>query len=153
MAPSGRALAGMGDMGVQWPPSLLLCPDTPQELLWETVTFPGEGLEKEVMECWPGGAEVFHHTANVWCQQGTVLKAHSIQCLLLSKPSSAARTACPEAVGHRSRASHPAEGVCLPGWGGCAPSPSQPSPLLRTHHELLPLGWFAGVFWPRQHFP
>lgn len=110
MAPSGRALAGMGDMGVQWPPSLLLCPDTPQELLWETVTFPGEGLEKEVMECWPGGAEVFHHTANVWCQQGTVLKAHSIQCLLLSKPSSAARTACPEAVGHHSRASHPAEG-------------------------------------------
>lgn len=59
---------------------------------------------------WPGGAEVFHHTANVWCQQGTLLKAHSIQSLLLSKPSSVARTACPETVGHRSRASHPAVG-------------------------------------------
>lgn len=100
----------MGEMGVQWPPSLFLCPDTPQELLWETVTFPGEGLEKEVMGCWPEGAEVFHHTANVWCQQGTLLKAHSIQSLLLSKPSSVARTACPETVGHCSWASHPAEG-------------------------------------------
>lgn len=56
-----------------------------------------------------GGEEVFHHAAYVWCQRGTAQKAHSIQCLLLGKPSSVARTACPETAGH-SWASHPAEG-------------------------------------------
>lgn len=57
-----------------------------------------------------GGAEVFHHAADVWCQQGTTQKVHSIQCLLLSKSSSVAQTACPETAGHCSQASHPAEG-------------------------------------------
>lgn len=139
-------------MGLQRPLRSSCAPSPARSFPGGMGPLPGEGLGREPWGAGlGGGAEVFHHAANVWCQQGTTQKAHSIQCLLLSKPSSVARTACPESTGHRSRASPPAEGsACQVSEAGDPPRGClRPCRQLAAGSPRAP----AVVAWTRPCFP